>query len=98
MVKTSPSFEVSRIFTSKLLLAPISLLKTIASNIFIFLSPSPNYAAHYSKNIWTGECKLGLLLNNMGLTTLKASCLIGQKALSAFSTMRLNGKREEIIG
>ncbi len=61
MLKIIPSFKVSIIFTSKLQFNPISLLYNIASNIFKFkchlFQIQPLTVA---KNIWTGDCKLGL--------------------------------------
>ncbi len=66
---------VSSIFTSKLQLDPISLLKTIASNIFNFFAhPSKFSRSLYPKKFWTGDSKLGYLLY-MGMSALKGSRL-----------------------
>jgi hypothetical protein len=77
MLKTNPSFTVSSIFTSKLMLDPISLLKTMASNIFNFLLTHPNLVAHFTqKNI--GQVIPNLVTYYMSMSTLKGSC--GSKA------------------
>jgi hypothetical protein len=80
IVKTIPSLGVSSIFTSKLQLAPISLLNTIASNIFISPFSYPNLPSRYAKNIWTGGTQ-NWDTKYMGLSTLKASCYKNQKTL-----------------